>query len=246
MSFDKSLWCEEFDDKFPEWICPSCQRGILCYADQDLDHKPDASYLNSTSHPDWEPSWETGSFAATLRCNRPQCREIVRIIGKYAVKDVVYRGGAYHNQYCYIPKAIYPAPYLVALNSQLPDDLAYSIIEASETFWISISSCVNKIRIIVEKMLTDKGIPKLNGKGYRINLHNRIIAFSKTDQINGDALMTLKIFGNDATHGDNIDREDVLLSIGILADVLREVYPQPRNVNSEKIKSILQAHEGRI
>jgi len=199
--------------------------------------------LSYHSHSEWEPSWINGGFIGLLKCSNTKCAEIVSIIGKMNVIE----GHEYNEELDrmdYIghqmltPLQFYPTLNIFLINKDVPNKISDVILSAFSLYWVDLSSCANKIRVVAELIMDDKKVPKkyiIKKKRYGYSLHQRIEFFKKTNSEEADLLMAIKWIGNSGSHEIyNITSDDILDGFEILELVTTKLY----ETDSKRIKTL--------
>jgi hypothetical protein len=104
--------------------------------------------------------------------------------------------------------------------------------------WPSAEAAGNQLRQAVEALMDDAGISALDSKGKRIPLHDRIVAFDKTDKENGQVLLAVKWLGNSGSHPGGLTREDVLDAFDMIEFVLENLYGTTKKELLAKVAAI--------
>lgn len=104
--------------------------------------------------------------------------------------------------------AFSPPVLLFKLQSVNPASVNAELTQAFAYFHSDLTASGAKLRRAVEKFCDELGY----GVG---TLHKRIEALRSSFPIEGELLSTLKLVGNEATHSDGIDEEDLLLAFDL-------------------------------
>ena len=72
----------------------------------------------------------------------------------------------------------------------------------------------------------------------RLDLHSRIVEFSKTNTDVGDTLLAVKWIGNDGSHDSALELEDVLLGAEILDAAITALYDKSADDLKAKVRAI--------
>jgi len=59
-----------------------------------------------------------------------------------------------------VPKGIYPAPPIITVPTATSRAVAVELDAAFALFWVDLSSCANKIRVSLERLLDSLGLPE--------------------------------------------------------------------------------------
>jgi len=220
-------------ESIPDWICPTCNKGVLKYERKNIKTFEGALSLSAHGHPAWEPDWINGVFLGLLKCSNPSCNETVVMTGDFRSEE----GQEYdemNNRYnlvlnkFLIPSCFNPPMKIFQINDNVPEEIRDEIIKAFNVYWIDVSSCSNKIRVVVELIMDNRKVKKTfihRGKRKGYTLHKRIEFFKLTNPEEADLLMAIKWIGNTGSHrSDNLTRDDILDGLEILEHVLTKLY----------------------
>lgn len=250
MAVDRYLWKAPFR-VFPIWPCPGCSKGRLVQQQDSLKVVETGPSKRSFSDENWDPDWVTKRFSAILRCNNPQCEEVCSISGTTVVDWFIDVGPDDEPEQfyddCFIPKMIYPPPPIIDIPSSCPNDIKDHIYTSFSLIWADHSSCANRLRVAVEAVLNDRGIPKFNAPkaGKRrdpLSLHARIKRYSAKDSDAATYLEAIKWLGNYGSHAlDPLTLSDVLQAFELFEHALKKIYAPPdtalrtaRKINKRK------------
>lgn len=127
-------------------------------------------------------------------------------------------------------KYLYPQYFIPELNIvDIPEECSAEVVkrmrEAFKLFFASQNAALNALRSALEYVLDDLGIPRLNGSGKRMNLHQRIESVDPAMHgFRTEWLLALKIMGNSGTHGEEVDMHQLLDGCEVMEAVLAKVY----------------------
>ena len=217
---NRELYIKEFvSEKQPGgWPCGECFAGTIQIKDNFIFTKD-------------------GSYAGHFKCTNPACLKDYTSVGKTTYYSQYFRGEVQKQFVGTKYKRFYPTFFTPTLCLfKLPKELSLKISSAIENsfklFWTDANSSGNAIRIALEYLMDDLGVSQ-DGK-----LHSRIERFQKTNQELGDLLMAIKWIGNAASHGDDLNKNELLDAYEILFQFFAKYYPDEK---FEKIK--LKAEE---
>jgi hypothetical protein len=93
--------------------------------------------------------------------------------------------------------------------------------------------------------MDEQQIASKTNRGKRIDLHDRIIEFSKSHGVEGDLLLAVKYVGNEATHTelDAIDANDVLDMAEFIEVALGALYASNNDALVARAKRIVAAKQ---
>ena len=234
MPITRTIWKNQFTaDRIPAWTCPSCHKGILVGDKNCIKPIEDVNSINAHSHDQWEPNWITGSFGGVLKCNNPNCCEKVVFIGKMHVEenrnfDEEMGEWDFTDVENFTAIAFCPPLHLFPVHKDLPKKIAYEIVESFKLYWMDVSSCANKIRIVVELIMDEHKVAKTfinktKRKGY--SLHQRIELFKGKMRDEAELLMAIKWIGNSGSHvNESLTKDDILDAYEILDHVTVKLF----------------------
>lgn len=234
MSINRTEFKAEFNHKFlPDWICPSCHKGVLKKDDKSIKLYEKALSSSLRVSPAWEPEWEHGVFSAILTCSNPSCKDIVIVTGNFCSEENI-EYDAYGNAGPNIDRFLTPTNFNPPLNifivhENVPKVIKNEIIKSFGLYWLDFASCANKIRIVLELIMDNKKVKKstISNKGKRVyyDLHTRIDLFKKKFPEKAKLLMANKWIGNAGSHKNtNLTQDDILDGFEILELVLNQLY----------------------
>jgi len=209
---NKNLWTR-YQNEPP---CPHCEHGRL------YDFGKDQSFetLDSRIENEFQPAGvisPSATFLGTGHIQCSNCKEIV-IVSYKRIEDVRHTDEEGNEINFIEPLFYYPAPPIIKIPESCPKEILELLRISFQLYWVDLGSCVNKVRISIECLLTQQNVPK---KGI---LHNRIEAFQKLNPIVGEMLLAIKWIGNSGSHHDAITREAVLDGYELLEFALENLY----------------------
>ena len=219
-------------NKTPEWICPTCKKGVL-HIKEGTFHSAERSLSKKAhSHEAWEPEWIEYAYSCLFECSNNSCQEIVANTG---IGSVDWEGSYdEHGEPCqdwydfYRPKHFEPHLNLFDYPDNTPEEVAEEIDQSFTLFFSNPASASNHLRVALENLLTHLKIKQQetkNGKRFFLNLHKRIeLVPAKYEGIK-DLLLAVKWLGNAGSHAKKtITSDDVMDAYEIMDVVLKEVF----------------------
>jgi len=164
------------------------------------------------------------AFTAILNCNA--CEGSAAVVGYIRKDDAL------------VPKAIYPAPPIISLPSAVPRTVVTELNLAFSLFWVDLSSCANKIRISLERLLDALKVPQEK------ILAKRIQTLENTDKLQAEIFHALREVGNVGSHGSDARRDVVLAAFEIYEDQLRKLFT-PQGSRIETLAKKIRATKGK-
>ena len=239
MAFTRELWIEFFpDDEIPALPCPWCDRGNLCYMDKTLRlEEPEADKI-AERNGEISPLDAQYRFILFLKCAVPNCGQVVSVHGNARLHERD-RWSNDEDRFCYalFPKGMHPAPPLATIPSETPPQVANELEVAFSLFWVDLGSCANWLRISVECILDEFGLPVGN-------LAARIQAFKNADPEHAVTFDALRHVGNVGSHEGEVSRETILDAFEIYQDALAELFGK-RKTRIDALKQKIIAAKGR-
>lgn len=247
---DRNIWSGSYErSAFPKYNCPRCERGRLIGDISDLSMKEPAFSKALSKEPDWEPDWDTERFSLTLTCDNPGCGEIALAIGDTNVIEY------YDDEYdawgmisLLRPRSIFPAPKIIQVDEEVPENIKRELFKAFELFWVDFNACANRLRVSVELLLNHLKVPTAgvdkHGKTRNLDLNGRISVFEQTTPEHAPTLTALRMIGNLGSHGSEVDREPLLDAFEIYEYSLSELCGQ-RKARIDQLRKKLIANKGK-
>lgn len=223
MASTRNLWPESFpQDDIPALPCPWCDRGNLRYIQNTLqlrrptgdgiaEQNGDIGFLDAT--------WR---FSLFLQCAVEKCGNIVSVHGDaHITKRSSYQ--APNDEFVHVlhPHGMHPAPPLMTIPPETPPEIASDLQTAFELYWIDLGACANRLRISVEHILDEFGVPGNN-------LSKRIAAFKEADPEHAGTFDALRFVGNVGSHDGMVEREAILDAFEIYQDAAAELFGKRR------------------
>ncbi|WP_328339447.1 hypothetical protein [Micromonospora sp. NBC_00421] len=174
---------DEFVD-LPDLICPTCRIGHLTAPKQWVTGGDAATTeAQRQGADDFDPDWITSVFTGILKCPRDTCQERVAVTGAWRVAMPPDGTGPYLD----VVRLTYARPALTLVNRPLgtPDPVTTACRAAAEIVWVDPSDAANRLRVVVEELLTAQGVPQTastrspGGNRRRIKTHDRIEILAK-------------------------------------------------------------------
>jgi hypothetical protein len=221
-------------DKSPDWVCPTCKKGVLRIK-KDTFFKEEDSLSRDHSHEAWDPDWITYVYSCLLVCTNDQCKEIVSNVGVGSVVHHIYEGCRGEPMEAYTdffrPKFFEPPLALINIPDKCPESVSGPLAESFRLFFSVPSAASNNVRIAIEELLTDLKVRKttlVRGKRRLITLHQRIDLLPTKHANLKDLILAIKWLGNAGSHGnsgnDAITMDDVMDSYELTEHILHEIY----------------------
>lgn len=247
MSVNRELWEQTFTkDRVPAWICPTCSKALIKPVKNTFSSNETFASREARGHEAWEPDWISSKCAGILECLNPDCRERITMIGEGSIEQRFYQdiNGNYKDDTfeSITPKYFDPPLFPFQLPSKCPDDIQEMIIDSFRLFLSDPDSAGNKVRVAVERILTNHKIPKSkrikNNQRVMRSLHERIELYEKKNSEIAQMLMAIKWLGNAGSHeGKRLTIKRILDGYEIIEHILEELYSPRRR----RVKSLVRA-----
>lgn len=129
-----------------------------------------------------------------------------------------------------------PALQIIPRRNNYPERIKDELARSFATFFCDPAATGNRIRTLVEVLLDEQGIDKLRQRAGRktepgrqeriakIPLGERLKLFEASRPDIARMLMSIKLFGNEASHGSGVSSSDVLDAYELLNHVLEDLY----------------------
>ncbi|MHC4269060.1 MAG: DUF4145 domain-containing protein [Planctomycetota bacterium] len=248
MSVDRELWEKTFTkNSFPAWICPTCFKGVIRPVKNSFLSDETSDSLEAHDHPAWGPEWISLKCVVLLKCSNPDCRETITMIGKGSVEEMLgydFDGNTKHETIeSFEPIYFDPPLFPFQLPSKCPNDIKEMVIDSFRLFLSDPDSAGNKIRVAVERILTNHKIQKSrrNKKNQRVmrSLHERIELYEKKNSEIAQMLMAIKWLGNAGSHdGKRLTMKKILDAYEIIEHVLEELYSPRKHRVKRLVRTI--------
>lgn len=218
MAFQQKLWAYSFNPKRgPDYPCPHCLAGSLTLRKD--------SVRRAGPYHDKSAKLTDSAFIAMLDCRA--CEGSAAVAG-YVRKDDIL-----------VPKAIYPAPPIIKVPTATPRAVVVELDAAFALFWVDLSSCANKIRVSLERLLDSLGIPETP------KLAQRIDSAQGADKLRSEVFHALREVGNVGSHGSQVRREVVLTAFEIYEHQLDVLFRPSAGSRMESLAKRIRATKGK-
>lgn len=230
------------------WTCPTCDEGKLLLR-KDTFHEEASVYDRKVRrHEDWEPDWLKTPFIAMMQCNNSSCKEIVCVSGhiEFSYDPPYYEETGDPYPATYYPKFIEPPLRIVRIPRLVPDEIRKEIESAFSLYWHDKAACVNRIRKTLELFLDCQKAPKKRktkkGGFEMLTLHKRIERWGEVqkDSVLEDFLKAAKWIGNEGSHTNDIEADDVFDAFDFLEQILVTAYDEHIKELRKKAKKIIK------
>jgi hypothetical protein len=221
--------------------CPHCNIGIL-EIKKDLlttkQYKNNEDYMKSKYNSEHFSIFDfVGVIGGLFECS--ECNDFVSFLGEITGEEehTTDENGEYYSiNISYLDlKYINPPVHIIPIDDKYPLIIQNLLKESYSLYLNHSSSCVNKLRIIVEEILNDLKIPKKvkrkNGRNLgkfdNLTTHKRLeilkqkVKYEKPSKF----LLAIKWIGNEGSHSHvDLSTEELLEVYNILQEALDLIY----------------------
>lgn len=234
---DRSLYKSYFTrPNPPDWMCPTCKKGILRIVENSFNKIETRESQQAHSHPNWEPCFTTYIYACLLRCNNERCQEIVANTGTESADiEGFYNDRGQPDQEWvdhFQPTFFEPPLAIIDIPENCPGEVAEPLQESFRLFFCSPPSAGNNVRVAVESLLTQLGVPTFDSKSKppHLTLKARLTRLSAEHSEFSALFDAIRLFGNNGSHPDSkITTDDLMDAYELIEHVLQVLYkPAPK------------------
>lgn len=156
------------------------------------------------------PDYDFNKFIAFMSC--ASCGDSVSINGLAQIHQPIdpkkpQRPTLYKVEHFSTPIPLFP------LDKAVPAKVQLELLSAFHHFHIDTNSSASKLRRAIEKFCKELGAKT-------DNLNNNIQALTKLYPLESELLHTLRLVGNEGTHSDGVNEDDLLTAFRIFEEVL--------------------------
>lgn len=157
-----------------------------------------------------KPNYTFHKFIAFMSCQ--SCGDNIAINGLTQVhqkigQDQAQLPSTYKIEHFSTPISLFE------IDQSIPAKIQLELLGAFSYFHIDTSSSANKLRRAIEEFCRE-----LNGE--KAKLAHQIQKLKKAYPLEADLLDTLRLVGNEGTHSDNVNEDDILTAFRIFEEVL--------------------------
>ncbi|UWU25949.1 DUF4145 domain-containing protein (plasmid) [Rhizobium sp. CB3060] len=220
---------------FPQFLCPRCRKGNLKSTKDKYKREPKHVTIELRDH-EMQGEDSEGRFVAMLACSNRICGEIVAVAGDYESHATVDYGPTGQLEMSwddtFRPNSMHPAPHIITWPKSLTGPPTMHLLVSFELFWVDMAACANRLRIVVEVLLDQLGIPRAKAPGEKgpkhLDLAARIARLGDARPGHEHALNALRYVGNAGSHHGVVDIGDVLDCYELLEDAMVELLEHRR------------------
>lgn len=242
---DRSLYKYNFTETHtPDWMCPTCRKGILRIVKHSFNKVHTRESLQALSHPNWEPCFTTYIYSCLLQCNNDKCQDIVASTGGGSadIEEDYYQGQSKIQCVDHFRPTFFEPPLaMIDIPADCPAEVKEPLQESFRLFFCSPAAAGNNVRMAVEALLTQLGVPTLDtnpkSKPQRLSLWARLGRLPEELSKFRQPLDAIRLFGNDGSHPDSrITPDDVMDAYDLIDHVLQTLYSPIRKLPTEAME----------
>lgn len=248
--FNRSLWIDSLTEvACPAWPCPVCRKGSLALIRDSMRHEETIRSIQAHDHDGWDADWIEYVFTAWAECRHPNCRQLFALAGTGGIGPGYDADGETEWNKYFSPTACCPMPDIIEIPAKCPEDVSQELRSAFQLFWSHRGACAGRIRVALECLMNDLGVPKRkktnNGKFADLSLHGRIEIFAMKNRSAGPNLMALKWLGNAGSHDTTVSPSDLLDAFEVLEHSLGEIIDQRSKKVAMLARTLTKKHRGK-
>jgi hypothetical protein len=138
--------------------CPRCRDGHLDIAPSTLKHLETADSRVDDEQPGRELGWGSHRFSGLLVCDKQHGREVVTVAGHVDFEVVSDEDGdPVVDRPRFKPTYMNPAPRIFRAPGWCSAAIVKELDAAFSAFWCDADACANRIRRVVELVLSHSG-----------------------------------------------------------------------------------------
>lgn len=218
-----------------ELKCPYCNVGSLLLNKENLMSKQYQSNINEIHELMEEvnvgycPIPQKFIAVGVFTCTNEACQEHVSFRGERLIEEFMRCNPKSEEDEIkefetLTIETLHPMVHLIPVHEEYPIEVRELLIESFNLYLEYPSSCANKLRILVEKILDNLKIKSKNKKGERLTTGIRINILKNTKAKEANYLKALKWVGNEGSHDTVIKQDDLPKIYEILNKVLDLLY----------------------
>lgn len=230
--FDATDW--------PVPICPICKKGRLIARPENITMQEGGNSASAGWH---DPTEITGVFHGRLECTSSSCRDWVAVGGDFAVDPADDPRSTPSWVHLLRLRTAYPAIDILTPPSATPQAVTAELSRAASVVWSEPRLAVTALRISLERLMDEQGIPVSGADGRSLTLHRRLEIFKKKHPVEGELLLAVKYVGNEGTHSAStaISAGDVLDMAEFIEVALEALYAEDNSAIHSRATRIIAA-----
>lgn len=224
MGLNRKIWLN-WKTKKP---CPTCETGVLLSnnkANQLRNETNKSEEMNSYG------GYYYSDYVFSIHYECSECKETVVASGEMSEENYP-SDEEIGIQRSFMPVSFYPPPKIISIPKSCPKPVSKVLNKSFGLYWMDLSSCANKIRIVVEVLLDELNVPKQHQTktGLRdTQLHQRIEVYEKMNPEVGGFLLAIKWIGNAGSHYADVTKENILDAYELLEYSLEQLYTDKKD-----------------
>lgn len=235
---EKRIWRQKYTS-IPPLPCPKCNGKVRL--DKSSLVVREAKYSEQRKG---EEGWSFHDieerFVCFMVCDTMWCGEVVAVSGYVAeVEEPVYTQDDMEIDVVtyYYPKSMVPGPKLIPVPKKLDGECRTDLLNAFTLLWSDHSACANRLRIFVEHLLDQLGVPRKIPRT-RSTLDDRIKKFAEDNPGHDEILHALREVGNAGSHSAKTKFDDVVKCFSLVEAIITALIVRPMDEINETAKQL--------
>lgn len=208
-------------DNMSPWPCPVCNIGHIYFLKTSIritKHENGILYHNIIQI--------KYRYSCSYKCSNRKCEAIVFSVGiGYGIDDIRDR-----SKIILRPTYFDPPIKIVNTTTKVSESVNNYLIESFRTFFINNEATANNLRIALEKILDEIGVPReikrRKGNLSRLSLGQRIDLIGVNHKFLVSHFDAIRIIGNDGSHGTSITTNEIIMAYHIIEFLIAEIYEE--------------------
>jgi Domain of unknown function (DUF4145) len=245
VTMNRDLWKERFD-QLPAWLCPHCFTGTVRLIHDGLTRREEARTNWSIREGDGTLDDSYGWFTAILECTNSECENYLVALGEFHALRVRHNCQDLNFNYELVPRSMLPAPHIIMIPKKTPETVVAHLRRSFALYWMDLGACVSAIRAALEAIADHLGQSRQTPEGKFIPLGTRIKNLEDSHRDLAGAMKSIKSWGNDGAHGNDVPRDPILDAYELLEIELVTLFNDTRARRIEILERLRAARGGNI
>ena len=244
MTIERELWQTAWaDGEFPSLPCPTCdarlnfdESSFRCESSKHNVELVDIAGIDEA----------LARFSGMFVCGHAKCGEIVMVAGDCSYEYGYGPNGETVTEQTLHPRSMHPGPPVISISAEVTDEIQSALTSSYPLLWSDYDACASKLRVVLERILSNEGFPAAGVDGKLVPLHQRILAWQEHTGATSIAksLMAIKWLGNVGAHESDLSLNDVLNAYEILERLLQQLFP-PDTTHLDALTDRINEMKGR-
>lgn len=218
-------------DSLTDFVCPECNIGLLEAKKENIKEFEHKEYNKRLSQDDdYEMHMFRNDFCGFLQCNNFTCSEKIVVAGEILLEEIITYELKIIKKYS--PTHFGRSPHIIEISGEYPEKIKLILLESFSLFWLNKSSCANRVRMCIEKVMDEFGVKKHDKNNDIMSLHNRIELFAKDNKDLKEIILAIKWIGNEGSHS-SVNVENLLDGYWLADYMLKKLFKKEEKSKSE-------------